>query len=232
MKIIRNEKLIARNEKISRYVNLAALVSLGIGIYIAFTRPELLTWSLIAMFVGFVLTQVSIFLGNRYSRKPRPDEVLDAALKGIPGEYTLYHYCTPVPHVLNGPAGIWVLVPYHQKGRVIFEKNRWRNFGGGFAQGYMRIFGQEGIGRPDLEADSQINALEKFFRKKLGEEAAGIPPINAALVFLSPDIEIEAEGAPIPTLQAKKLKDHLRKHAKENPLPPELQDRIQSAILG
>lgn len=229
MKIIRNEKLIARNGKIGQYISLAALIFLGVGIYIAFTRPDLLTWSLIAMFAGFILTQVSIFLGNRYSRKPRPDETLDAALKGIPGEYTLYHFITPVPHVLTGPAGVWVLIPYHQKGKVIFEKNRWKNFGGGFLQGYMRVFGQEGIGRPDIEAESQIAALEKFFKKKLGE-GENIPPIKTMLVFLAPDIEIEAEGAPIPTLQAKKVKDHLRKFAKEKPFPQMELEKVKAVL--
>jgi hypothetical protein len=179
--------------------------------------------------VSFIITQASLYLGSRFGRRPRPDEQLDAALKGIPGDYSIYHYITPIPHVLVGPAGVWILIPYHQKGKVIYEKNRWKNSGGGFLQGYMRIFGQEGLGRPDLEAESQVAALEKFFRKKMGEGETP-PPMNIALVFLDPNVEIENEGAPVPALHIKKLKELIRKAAKDAPFGQSELERVKAAL--
>lgn len=229
MKIIRNEKLISRNGKIGQYTTFAALASLGGSIVLLLNRPDLLTLSLILMLAGFTLTQVSMYIGSRFNRRPRPDEQLDAALKGIPGDYTLFHYSTPASHLLIGPAGLWILLPFTLKGKVAYQKNRWRSSGGGFLQSYMRIFGQETIGRPDVEASSEAAALEKYFKKKM-EEGETPPTTYAALVFLDPNIEIEAEGAPAPAIPAKKLKEFIRKMAKENPLPQDELDKVKAAL--
>ena len=40
MKIVKNEKLIARNGKIGQWMSLASLVVLGLGLYISFSMPE------------------------------------------------------------------------------------------------------------------------------------------------------------------------------------------------
>jgi hypothetical protein len=95
------------------------------------------------LFLGFIFLQFGLYFMNRYGRKPRPDEAIDTGLKGLDDRYTIYHYNSPVPHLLIGPAGVWVLHPYFQAGRVTYEKNRWRLKGGGFLAGYMRIFGQK-----------------------------------------------------------------------------------------
>lgn len=218
MKIIKNEKLIKRNAKIGQYTSMGALVVLAAGMYISFTKPDLFVWAVGALLVGFTLTQVGMYFGNRWGRSPRPDENLDSGLKGLPGDYFLYHWKSPVSHLLVGPAGIWVLLPYHQRGKVTYQKNRWRMAGGGFLQGYMRLFGQEGIGRPDLEADADINSLKKALAKDLEENE--MPDIQAILVFTSDEAEIEVEDTPIPAVPLKKLKDFMRNKAKERPISP------------
>src|SRR3989337_2820226 len=121
MKIVKNEKLIKRNGKIGQWSSLAGLAVLAGGMYISFQRPELFSYSLAALLVGFTLTQISMYYGNRFGRSPRPDEKLDAGLKGLPGEFVIYHYTTPTAHLLLGPAGIWALLPYHQRGQIIYK---------------------------------------------------------------------------------------------------------------
>jgi hypothetical protein len=217
MRVIKNEKLIKRNKQIGQWTSLAALVILIAGAVISLQRPEWFNYSLLALLIGFTLTQVGMYYGNRFSRSPRPDEQLDAGLKGLPGDYTIYHYVSPAAHLLIGPAGVWVLLPYHQRGQVTYKNNRWRMSGGGFMQAYMRIFGQESIGRPDLEAASEINAVKKVLAARLPQEE--IPAIHTALVFTNEEVQIEAKGAPMPALPLKQLKDFLRKKARENPLP-------------
>ena len=160
MKIIKNEKLIKRNSKIGNWTSLAALVVLGVGMFISFKRQDLFVYALVALLAGFTLTQIGMYMGNRYGRSPRPDEKLDAGMKGLPGDYSIYHYTTPASHLLVGPAGVWVLMPYHQRGQVVYRKNRWKISGGGFLQSYMRIFGQESLGRPDIETDNEIAKLQ------------------------------------------------------------------------
>src|SRR5574341_268043 len=134
MKIIKNEKLIRRNGKIGLWTSFGALAVLGIGMYIAFKRPDLFAYSIVALLIGFMLTQIGMYMGNRWGRSPRPDEKLDAGLKGLPGDFSLYHFSTPVSHLLVGPAGVWVLMSYHQRGTITYRNNRWKLKGGGFFQ--------------------------------------------------------------------------------------------------
>ena len=228
MKIIKNEKLIKRNAKIGQYTSMGALIVLGVGMYTSFTQPELFTWAVAALLVGFTLTQIGMYFGNRWGRSPRPDETLDAGLKGLPGNFVIYHWTTPVAHLLVGPAGIWVLIPYHQRGHVTYQKNRWKISGGGFFQGYMRIFGQENLGRPDLEAGAEINSLRKAFAKEMEENE--IPEIQAALVFTAEGVEIEAEESPLPAMPVKKLKDFMRNKAKEKPITAEQLERTKAVL--
>ena len=229
MKIIKNEKRINRNGRIGRWAILAALVILGTGMYLSITNttnPQMFTYSAVALIVGFVLMQIGIYMGNRYGRSPRPDEKLDTGLKGLQNDFVMYHYSTPVSHLLLGPAGVWVLLPYHQRGQVTFKKNRWQMSGGGFLQAYMRIFGQEGLGRPDLEIESEITALKKYLAKHMDQ--AEIPEINALIVFTSDDVEIDAEGATVPALKLKQMKEFIRKRVKDKTITPNALSRIKS----
>jgi len=228
MKIIKNEKMIRRNARIGGIVTIVSLVVLGIGMYITFVRPEMFSLSILALLVGFLLSQVGIFFTNRWGRKPRPDEMLDQSLKGLDDRFSLYHYQTPASHVLIGPAGIWTLHPKTQKGTITYQRNRWRQRGGGILQGYLRLFAQEGIGRPDLEIDSDINALQKYLNRHLPD--VELPPIQSALVFFHPDVVLEAEDAPMPTLFSKKLKDFIRKTTKDSPISTEVVEKIQGEL--
>lgn len=228
MKIIKNEKLIERNRKIGSWTSLAALIVLGLGMYISFTRTELFVYSLASLLLGFLLTQVGMYMGNKYGRSPRPDEKMDAGLKGLPNEFTIYHYNTPASHLLVGPAGIWVLRPYHQRGQVVFKKNRWRMSGGGFLQSYLRLFGQEGMGRPDVEIEGEVNSLKKFLVKQMDESE--IPDIKALMVFTSEGVEIESEDSPVPAMKLKQLKDFIRQRAKEKPITPMQLAALKAAL--
>jgi hypothetical protein len=216
MKIIKNEKLIKRNSQIGQWTSLAALVVLGLGMYISFTRTDLFVYSIAALLVGFTLTQIGMYMGNRYGRSPRPDEKLDAGLKGLQNEFVIYHYKAPASHLLVGPAGIWVLLPYHQRGQVTYNNNRWRMRGGGFLQSYMRIFGQESMGRPDIEMENEVKAVKKYLEKQL--EGTELPEINTMMVFTSDEVEIDAEDAPLPAMKLKEIKEFFRKKVKEKPI--------------
>jgi hypothetical protein len=230
MNIVRNEKMVARNAKIGSAITLVSLVVLGTGMYITFTKPELFSLSIGALLLGFILSQIGIFYTNRWGRKPRPDQVLDQALKGLGKNYTLYHYHTPAAHVLVGPAGVWTLIPKHQRGTITYSKDRWRQRGGGLLHGYLKLFAQEGIGRPDLEIASDKEVLTKYLRKRLPD--LELPDIQSTLVFFHPDVNLEVDEAPAPTLFAKKLKDFIRKEAKEKPITPELLDLIRETLGG
>lgn len=227
MEIITNEAIIKRNAMIGRVCSYGGLAILAIGMYISFRRQDLFYVSMLCLLGGFLLSQVGIYYGNRWGRRPRPDEYINAALKGLDGRYYLYHYVTPVSHLLVGPAGIWILMPRLIPGMITYDENRkrWNQKGGSL---YLKIFAQESLGRPDLEIDSDREAIKRYFDKFLPDTV--LPETQAALLFTSEKAEVEADNAPIPTLQLKKLKDVIRKAAKSKPMSSDLITAIQEIL--
>jgi hypothetical protein len=227
MEVITNQSIVRRNARIGHVSSIVGLLVLAGGMYISFTQPELFGISMAALLVGFALSQVGIYFANRWGRRPRPDELLQQALKGLDGRFTLYNYTTPASHLLVGPAGVWVLLPRHQRGTISYEKARWRQRGGNW---YLKIFAQEGLGRPDLEIGAEVEAITRYLEKKMAEQE--VPEVQAALVFTHDNVEIQADNAPTPTLHVRKLKDFIRKTAKSKPISLDKAREIQELLAN
>ena len=162
--------------------------------------------------MGFILSQIGIYYTNRWGRRPRPDEILDVALKGLDNQYTLYHYTTTVSHLLVGPSGLWILIPKQQGGTITYSGGRYRQKGGNL---YLKIFAQDSIGRPDLDVITAESELKKLIEDKLGDEYNSY--ISSALVFTNAKANIditEADDPPAITTTAGKIKNVIRKEAK------------------
>lgn len=227
MKVITNDKLINKYARLGKFLNVAAIAILFGGMAVTWLRTDLFYLSMIALFAGFVLSQVSVYFINRWGRRPRPDELVTNSLKGLTNEYSLYNYTTAVSHLLVGPAGIWVIIPYYQRGTITYEKNKWKQRGGGLGLSYLKIFAQEGLGRPDLDSQSEMEKASSMLKKVLGVEN---PTVQSVLVFTDKRADLHVENAPIPTLASGDLKDFIRKAAKEKPLPSETIDKIRSVL--
>jgi hypothetical protein len=226
MRIIINHKIIRRNKRIGQITTIGSLAILAIGFIISLQTnisSSDYIYSLLALIVGFILSQVGIYFGNRWGRTPRPDEVLAAGLKGLEDKYTLYSYTTVVPHVLIGPAGIWILSTYTQQGLIMYDpvKKKWNQKGGNFL---LKIFGQESLGRPDQDTYSLLQDFQKFTTKEL--DIPNLPPPQVAMVFLTDPkkVSIAAPDSPIPIMNIDKLKDFIRRQAKENAIRSEAKD--------
>jgi hypothetical protein len=231
MNIIRNDKLINRNSKIGQFALLGGLVVLAGGMFLSFRYPEQYGLSLAALMLGFLASQVGIYFSNRWGRRPRLDEQLDAALKGLDKKYTLYHYSSPVSHLLVGPSGVWVLLPYYQRGTMTYENGRWRQHGGNL---YLKLFAQEGLGRPEAEVVAEVDRMQGFLSKGLPEGSV-VPPVQAAMVFTNPKATISIpEGAepPTPAVTLKELKELIRKAGKGKSLTPDKVTMVQEAVQG
>lgn len=228
MNIYRNESLIKRNAKIAQFTLFGGLLVLAGGMYLSFRYPDQFLYSLSALVFGFLLSQVGIYFSNRWSRKPRPDEILDQALKGLDDKYYLYHYLTPISHLLVGPCGVWNLKTYHQKGSITYQNGRYRQKGGSL---YMKIFAQESLGRPELEVQGDETRISNFFSENFGEELT--PETYTALVFTNSNVEIvlsEDDPPPAETIYVAKLKDLIRKFSKAKTLSYEKVEQITNVI--
>lgn len=229
MKIIRNDKLIKRNAKISQYVLIAALTTLVIGIYFTITKsdPEEIGWAYLFLIPSYILVQISIAMGNRWSRSPRPDEIVTQSLKGLDNQYSLYIFTTPVPHLLISPAGIWIIKTYHQSGKIFLneKKNILKQRGGG--NFFTRIFASEGIGNVVKDSQELKSRVEKYFLK---QEITNTPEIKAVNVFISPDVVIDVPAFAEAITTPDKLKDFLRRTAKQVNMNPEEIEKLTQEL--
>jgi hypothetical protein len=230
MNIIRNDRLILRNSRIAMITTFGGLLVLMGGLLISFKFPTQMGLSWAALMLGFLLSQIGIYFSNRWSRRPRPDELLDTAFKGLDKRNTLYHYTTPAPHVLVGPTGLWVIMPYYQRGTISSSNGRLIQKGN-MGLAFLKVFAQEGLGRPDLEVSGAIEALQKYLKKRMPEN--DIPPIQTAIVFTNPKVELSIQKddvLPAPTILLKELKSLIRKEGKSKSLSQEKMLLIQNAL--
>ena len=243
MRLITNENLIKRNSFIGRTASLAGLVILLGGLVISIiappggktnisiaplaalvSRPEFQYLPLVTLLVGFLLSQVGILFSNRWVRPPRPDEALDAALKGLDDRHVLYHYRLHASHVLVAPSGVYVLLPKRQGGEITFANGRWRQTG---HNRFLAFFGQEGLGNPAAELEAEVRLLEKFLEKKLPDSAI---PVKGMIVFTDIGATVHADAAPVPTLHTKKVKEYIRRQPKAPTLTPNLLTQLDEEI--
>jgi hypothetical protein len=230
MNIITNEGLIKRNRRIAQTCSIGGLIILIGGMILSFRNQQQIGYSLGALIIGFILSQIGIYFTNRWGRSPRPDEYINQALKGLDSKYSLFHYQTPASHLLVGPAGVWVILPRQQQGVITYSKGRYHQKGGNL---YLKLFAQEGLGRPELELGYEVEKIQNYLRKHMEENK--IPPIQAALVFTNDraDIKIdESDNPPAVTLHINKLKEYLRKYSKNKPVSIEKISEIQNLLLA
>jgi hypothetical protein len=229
MKIYTNEKLIKRNNRIGQIASIVSLVILGIGMYYSFkdSTGQYIALTFGSLVVGFLLFQFGNYYLSRWGKNPRPDQLISTALKGLDDKFTLLHYETPVFYLLSGPGGVYALLPYHQAGTIYYDekRNRWRQSGG---NAFLKIFGNEGLGRPDLEVKYAQSDLADYV-KKLGLDPEVLTN-NVILVFTNEKAELNLENSPVMATTGEKLKDFLRRKMKEAPLPAAWVAEFQSKL--
>ena len=229
MKIIRNQTKIKRNKTISQGVLYLSMAILLIGFLWSITDPDsvqiTLSYGLIA--VAYILVQVSLYMANKWGRTPRPDEIMENSLKGLNDQFTLYNYITPVPHLLVGPAGIWILKPYYHSGEIQYnpEKKRYEQHGG--PNFLSKWFAQESL--PNILEQSNFlrNKLNKYF---LGLNLGEPQYLSVANIFYSEKADVMAKNAPEVTIRVDKLKDIIRSKAKTLNLKDEFLDPIRKNL--
>ena len=202
--------------KLSQYVSLFGIAVLFGGLLILFTGNEnALVWQLLALAAGWAISQVGIFLGHRYSRKPRPDEVLDEALKHVARDGRLYHYLLPASHVLLTPTGVIVINAKYQIGKISADGDSWKQSG----IGLRKYFGQEGLGNPTKECERLISSMANYIRKNAPQVEE--LPMAPMIIFTTKDIAaLDIANSRIPAMHYSKVKGYLRQQkGKLAPMP-------------
>ena len=210
MKIVTNQRLIARNARIGTWSSLAGMAVLGIGLFISIKLPGYIALSFVCLLLGMLLSNVGLYNANRWVKRPRPDEVLTKTLKGFDQRYYLYNYVMPVNHVLLAPSGLFVIVARNHEGPISYAGGRWRQ-----KFSLLRAFGLlgEGVGNPIHDAEKDVRKVQKWLTREIPE--LGEVPIQPVIVFTNEKAELNVQDPPLPVLDAKGLKEHLRKAPKD-----------------
>jgi len=129
---------------------------------------------------------------------PRFDEIFATAFEKLRHDYTFYVYSSPVPMLLVGPCNLWVPIPLTATGKISYINGKWKQEGGNFM---MKVFGQEGLGKPDQDALANEEAIRKYLLSKgIPEEEQ--PNIQHVLVIMMKTPKIgEVSEAPIPLVE-------------------------------
>ncbi len=208
MRLISNDKMIKRNKIIGQVCTIASLVILVGGFFLAMQKSTaFILFAYVAMIVGFILSQVGIYFTNRWGRKPRFDEMFSENLKNLSDYYTFYVYSSPIAMILVGPGGIWVPQAVTTGGEVSYANGKFKQKGG---SAMLKIFAQEGIGKPELEAEANDRDIRKFLAKHMPE--IQFPPINHILVCLNPAVKLDesVKQSPLPIVKLENFKRYVR----------------------
>ena len=230
MKKAINEKLIKRNKIIGNVTSIGGIAILAAGLFINMKpTPTRTMISFGALIVGFIVAQISTNYVSRFGRSPRFDEIIANNLDKLNNQYTFHVYSGPVPMLLVGPSGLWIPIPLVAGGEITYDK-KWRQHGGSF---FMKMFGQENIGKPEMEVASNEKQVRDFLKSHL--EDVEIPPINSVLIAINPKAVIgDVENAPIPLVETSGLRRYIRKADRkmDTEISPAVLDKINSALIG
>lgn len=205
MRVSRNEKLIKQRSRLGTYATFAGLAVLIGGFILSLQSTKYLTLSLAALVIGFLLSQYGSYNLRRWSRSPRPDQVVENALKGFDDRYHLYSWSLPVPHVLLSPQGVYTFDTRDQTGAISVKGDQWRT-----KMNLSRVllaFGQEGLGNPSREARDNAARLQKFIQAELPDNQIQVQP---AVVFIDERAQLTVNEPSVPVMDADSVKKWLR----------------------
>ncbi len=208
MQNIVNEDKIRRGARIGKIATLVGLAFLAGGLVVSLVLQDspLLWLSFVCLLAGLLVSTIGTMNMNRWVREPRADQALAAGLKGFDNRYQLYSYYLPAPHVLLSPVGLFVLTAMGQDGVIRYDGEKFhRNFSLGRL---VRFMAEEGLGKPFVEADSQVQALRAYLeRHDLADEVE----IENIVVFYSPRAQLSLSATPRPVVTPKELKKEIRR---------------------
>lgn len=221
MQVTTNEKFVRRHVLISRWATLAGIVVLGIGMYISIHQaaPDprnpnltlLLSAPWVTLVVGIILLNLGKSSSIRWGGRPRPDEALAGALKGLDNRHYLYNYIRslPVEHLLVAPYGLYVLETRGFIGSVINDGNRWRRKPGLGAA--LQFFAEGSLGNPSRDVEKGVTVIRSLLEERFGAETAQSWPIWPIIVFTNPRVELSITDPEIPVVQPKDLRSLIRR---------------------
>jgi hypothetical protein len=209
-----NLKMIKRMNSLSKVLTFLGLGML-IGAFIMTFRETQLNYQfLIISIVGVFCSQVGLAINSRWGAKPRTDEIIGEALKGLDNRYEIYHYKLGTSHALLSPAGAFALVPSYEEGEITYDDEKW--FSKKTKRKLLSRSGKKSLKNLEKNAYAEAQSMQRALQRALPDS----PEISThpILVFVNPDTFVKVDGTPLHAVHAKKLKSLIRRLPKAKSL--------------
>ena len=225
MKVIIDRARLARRARLAHGASLGGLLALLGSVGLTLFRPDLATPGAILLVAGFAVATIGIAQANRWVKRPRPEDVLDQALKGLNDHYRLYHYLDSAPpHILLTPGALLVIECRAGEGVFAYRGGQWRQK---ITMGKaLRFFVEEPLGDPLRDAQRSAELLGRSVAIRLPAHRA--VPVRAVVVFTHPAAVVSSSSAPLPVLLPKQLRSHAARG--EHPLPEETYASVRAVL--
>ena len=204
MRRFANDAAINRKARAGTILTFVGFGLLIVSLVLSFRTETVTTLSLASALFGMIITQIGVTLTNKWGKRPRVDEIIDAALKGLDTRYALFHYSLGSNHVLFTPSGAFALVPCVQEGEITYEEEKWWQTTE--RRGKKRTKELKNIGK-DAVFEAQAS-MKKIGRLISADDHPGVTPL---LVFLHPNAKLTVDQSSPDAVHHKKIKQYLRK---------------------
>lgn len=223
MKSLRNVPKMKRMATIANMLSISGLFLLLAGVLLNLFLPADYPLALALIIIGGAASVVGIYFANRWVKKPRPEDTLDNALKGMTNAYRFYHYPElPYDHVLLTPEKVMAVQTVNIEGDFLYEEGKWQEkmtFGRA-----IRYIVEEHLGNPIKEARDAAANLSEHLAVECGQKI----PVEGVVVFVHPGALIKVKNAPILVATPEKFKNHVG--AKGTKLSDEIYARARTFL--
>lgn len=229
MQVITNEQFVASRARIGKIGTLLGLAAFFAGFFTSL-NIELIGISYALLIFGLFAFNVGRYNSVRWGTRPRQDEILANALKGLDHKHVLLNYAGDVPasHLLLSPLGLFVIEPRIHDGEIACEGSRWRRKRS-FTT-IVRSFVEGGLGNPTRDAQRVVAGVKSFLVDKLGAERAEVVPLEAVIVFTSPLVQLKVTDPVVPVVKPDDLKAQVRSVQGRTKMAGELYRRLHEVL--
>ncbi len=225
MKVIIDRERLRRRATASHVASLGGLAIILGAVILSMARPQWATLTTVLIFGGFVVSTIGIYFANRWVKRPRPEDTLALALKGLADPCRIYHYLLPADHVLLTPSGVVVIETVNLEGRFVYRGGKWKQH---MTLGRaLRFFVEETLGDPTARAREDAQRMSRLLDAHLSSGGPAVP-VNAVVLFVHPNSEVIADSPPIPVCQPAQLRKRIPLHLPK--LPQARFEQVRAAL--
>jgi hypothetical protein len=201
MKIISDQPALRRRASLAHAASLGGLLVLLGSVALSLWKPDWSTVSTVLLFAGFAVSVAGIAYANRWVKRPRPEQVLGLALKGLSDQHRLYHYTRFGDHILLTPNSVVVIESVPLEGLFTYKDGRWKQKIS--LSRATRFLVEEHLGDPIQRAQASAAAVQEYLGDGLPAEAQ--LPVQPVVVFTHPFAQVQVDSPPAPVIPPDRL---------------------------